>query len=121
MPDSTSGYGIPKPLGGDPVGDGDDTFRDAMDLLDLYMGEWGTYTFSSPVADTNMAQRINYGRDYSPYTPRVFAMNDSATAAATALHIWISGEDSTGFTLNIRSSNTSAKSVRWHARRVSDL
>lgn len=118
MPGTTSKYGIEYPVGTDPVADADQTIKAAADRLDLLLGESGVTTITPTAADTTTTLRVNYSRSYAalaPLVPRATAHVNESYAVATVVNVWTTAEDATGFTLNIRSSGTAARSVKWKA------
>lgn len=119
MPNDTTKYAIPWPEPSDPVTDGDDTMRALAERVDFLLGESNLHgPFGSSPADAVYTQRINYSRSYAPLVPRVqLTMTDGLGGATTrSWTLWVTGEDSTGFTLNWRANTTVTTSVRWTAR-----
>lgn len=101
------------------MANGDDAIKALADQLELLLGEFGQDTITPSAVDTTTTKRVNYARSYAalaPLLPRTFVQIDAQTASGTTTHLWVSLEDSTGFTLNVRSSTTSLKQVRWHTR-----
>lgn len=117
MTTTTAKHGITKPAGTDLVRSGDDHIRLAMDRIDLLLGESGTVNITPSAANTDTTLRVNYSRTYAalaPAVPRAMAViGESINAAASPTTVWTSGEDATGFTLNIRSATTGIRSVKW--------
>lgn len=116
MPSDTVKYDLPYPVAADPVKDGENLIQQLAERVDLLLGETGTVTLTGMVADTTKSQRVNYARDYGTLIPAAFAFNDATAASSITIHIWTSAEDSTGFTLNVRSSSTSNRAIRWLCR-----
>lgn len=119
MAGATTKYVIPYPTGLDSVTDGDNAMQAIAERLDLLLGEHGLHgPFGSSPADAVYTARINYARSYSPLVPRVqLTFTDGFGGASTrSVTVWVTGEDSTGFTLNYRANTTVTTSVRWTAR-----
>lgn len=119
MSTTTTKYGLTKPDDADPLVEVVSTqLRATMDRLDLLLGESGSQAIQATAADTNVSVRVNYSRDYTSTgkTPRVALTCDSQTGSTVTQHAWVTAEDYTGFTLNMRKSNTTISSWRWFAR-----
>jgi hypothetical protein len=118
MTATTAKYLLPYPVGTDPVKDGENTIQALATLVDLLLGETGTDSITPSAANTTTTKRVNYARSYAalPSAPRAFLNFDAAINSTDAVFIWVSGEDATGFTLNIKSQSTTAKAVRWNCR-----
>lgn len=119
MSASTSRYGLPYSIANDAVSTVDDTMQALAQRLDLMLGETGTLSLASGTADTAVSQRVNYSRDYSSVgAPTVMVMQDGNVTAANTVNYWVTSPDATGFTLNMRTSNTTSKAFRWTARTI---
>jgi hypothetical protein len=118
MTATTSKYVIPYPTGTDDVRDGENAMQAIADRVDLLLGETGTDSITPSAANTTTTKRINYARSYAglPLVPRAWVMPDAAINSTDAVFFWVSGEDATGFTLNVRSQSTTAKAIRWMCR-----
>lgn len=118
MSGSTAKYAVPYMTGGDGADGIDDGFLALATRLDLLLGESGTQAITPSAADTTTSVRVNYGRSYAalaPLVPKVQAVVNEAVNTASEVTVWTSGEDATGFTLNIRSSGTAARATKWRA------
>lgn len=115
MPSSTPNKGIPYPVPTDAVAELDDIGQDLAERLDLLMGETGLATITPSAANVDTTLRVNYARSYAalPSVPRVHTELRETIGTGTIVLLFADGEDATGFTLHIRSSNTSARNVRW--------
>lgn len=101
------------------MANGDDAIKALADQLELLLGEFGSDGILPVAADTTASKRINYARSYAalaPLLPRAFVMPDAAISSSTTTNFWVSLEDSTGFTINVRSSTVSNKLFRWQTR-----
>ena len=117
MSSTTAKYAIPYSTGGDLASTIDDTMQALANKVDLLMGEYNDTTITPSAVDTTTSVRVNYSRSYATVAvPKVIAVCNEARATAAVVNVWTSAEDATGFTLNIRSSTTAARLVRWFAR-----
>jgi hypothetical protein len=118
MPGSTTKYAIPYSDGGDAMGTVDDTMQSMAERIDLLMGETGTKNITPSAPDTDTSVRVDYARDYSAVgAPFPMVQINESIATANQAVVWASAADATGFTLNIRASTTTIRSVRWTCRR----
>lgn len=119
MSTTTSKYGLTKPEDSDPVVEVlGNQLRATLDKLDMLLGETGTVDIQDDSNDTVKSVRVNYARDYTSTgsVPTVLLSCESSTAASVTHHAWVDGRDYTGFTLNMRKSNTTISTWRWLAR-----
>lgn len=116
MSTTTAKYGIAKVAATDLVRDGDDTQRAAMDRIDLLLGESGTKSITPSAANTDTSVRVDYSRSYAglaPLVPTPMVQLNESVPTTISCFVWASAADAAGFTLNIRSGNVSARSIRW--------
>lgn len=119
MSDLTSKYKLPYPLPGDAVATVDDTVEALAERLDMLLGETGSTTITPSAVDTQTGKRINYTRSYAalaPLVPSVQLTMGEGLSTSNVVQLWVTGEDATGFTLNIRSSTTTTRTIRWLSR-----
>lgn len=117
MANSTTKYGIPYAEGADGLDTIDETWIAMARRLDLIAGETGSTTIQAAGAGV-VTKRVNYARDYSTtygglgYTPRAWVQLSSGHADTI---LTVSAEDSTGFTLELRTAlaGTLTRTVRW--------
>lgn len=122
MSSITAKYDIPYSEGSDSVDTIDETMQALAERLDLLQGESGTDTIQAAGAGT-VTKRINYARNYSTalgglgFVPRA-SVQLSTSHADTIL--WVEGEDSTGFTVGLRTATagTLIRTFRWFCRGV---
>lgn len=118
MPSDTF-HDIPYPVAADPVADGENTIQALAERVDLMLGETGTLNVTGIAVDTIKSVRVDYARSYAalaPMVPKAFAFNDQNTASTTTCNVWTSGEDATGFTVNLRVGSTSNRVIKWLCR-----
>lgn len=119
MPGQTSKHLLPYPIAADAVADGEDVITQLAQRLDLLLGETGTTTITPSAANTTTTKRVNYSRSYgalAPVVPRPFAVIDEGVGTTLEVNVWTSAEDASGFTLNIRASDTQNRAVKWLTR-----
>lgn len=116
MPGATTKHAIPYPTPTDPVRDGDDRIKALAERVDLLLGETGLVSITPSAADVATSLRVDYGRSYAPGIPRVMVMVNENVGATLNVNVWPAAADATGFTLWIRSSNTTTRQIRWDAR-----
>lgn len=102
----------------DPLSDIGLNLRTALNRIDLLAGEVGTNSITPSAVDTTTSKRINYARSYAALAaiPKAFVFTDAAAASSTTNNWWVTDEDSTGFTVNVRSTTTSLKQFRYMVR-----
>lgn len=117
MPDDTDRYSIPYALPSDALATVDNTLQALAERVDLLRGETGTVNIGADTADVTKSQRVNYARSYAAlgFTPRVSLQVNDDFQTSNVFRAWVSLEDATGFTLNIRASNLVVRPVRWFA------
>lgn len=119
MASTTSKYAIPKTDDFDNMSGWPLRQRQAMDRIDLLLGESGTDDITPSAANTTTTKRVNYSRSYgalAPLVPSPFVVVNSSIASTDIVNVWSSAPDATGFTLNIRASSTTTRQVRWMCR-----
>lgn len=115
MPDQTALWDIPYSLGSDSADTIDDTMQDLAERLDIMMGETGVKTMTPSAADTNTASVVMLSRTY-PTNVAVMLQINSGFGVTTVVDVYPSNELTDRFTLNIRSTSTVARDIRWWAR-----
>lgn len=110
-------FDIQAPDDNDPFADVALRLRGLVDHLDYLLGENGETNIVPSAANTTTTKRINYSRDYSAIgVPLAFVRVNETVASTSAVWVWTTGEDATGFTLNIRADGTASRAVRWFIR-----
>lgn len=113
MPDETTKYDFPYPVGGELASSLDDTAELLAERIDLLHGETGLATITPSAIDTQTQLVVMYGRTY-PFVPRVLLEpRFTYPAIANQIRWWTSNELVDRFTLNIRSYNVAARDFRW--------
>lgn len=113
---NTAKYTIPYSAGSDAAASIDTTMQALAERVDFLLGEGGSESITPSAIDTTTTKRVNYSRTYAPAVPRVLVTVNENRTTAQVVNVWTSGEDATGFTLNIRASSTGARVCRWEAR-----
>lgn len=120
MSAQTPKYGLSYLTGTDALALIDEWTQVLAERVDLLFGETGDTSITPSAVDTATSLRVNYARSYAGTgggnPPRVTAVVNEGRTMAQDFHTWVSGEDFTGFTLNIRATTTATRSVRWICR-----
>lgn len=111
-------YDLVAPDDNDPFSDVGLRMRNLVDQLDFMLGETGTTNITPSAVNTDTQIRVNYSRSYASLAPLVpfptAHLNDDVPSTHTT-YVRTLGADATGFTLAIRSSHTTTRTVRWRA------
>lgn len=115
MSSATAKYAIPYPTAGDALANGDDTIKALAERVDILMGEAGSDSITPSAANTTTTKRINFSRTY-PTIPTVVAGVGSTTVAPGTLSLWVAAIDTSGFTVLVQRTSTTAVPFMWVAR-----
>jgi hypothetical protein len=116
MSGTTAKHGIPYMTAGDQAASIDEASLAMATRLDLLLGESGTVQMTPSAANTDTTVRVNYARSYAdlaPIVPVVLVNLAESVASTQTTYVYADGFDATGFTLHIRSSVTTQRTVRW--------
>ncbi len=118
MSSSTAKYGVPYSEGTDAAATVDTTMQALAERVDLMAGETGIAVITPSASNVDTTLRVNYARSYAalPAVPRVHTELRETIGTGTVVQLFADGEDATGFTLHIRSTNTTTRNVRWWCR-----
>lgn len=121
MTGTTAKYAIPYATGTDPLGAVAARMQSLAERVDLLNGETGQLTIVPSAINTTTSVRVNYVRTYAALAaiPRAFVVNNAVVQSTDSVYLWVSLEDATGFTLNVRASSVTGRNVRWFCRGVS--
>lgn len=116
---TTTKYGIRRMDDHEPMANVASLARTALDRIDLLLGESSTANVSITPSGINVttSQRVNYSRSYAalaPLVPEVEVALAASVASTDTVYVWRTSADATGFTLNIRASSVTARSVKWY-------
>lgn len=112
-------YDFLKPTGSDPVADGDDTIRTALDRIDYMLGETGDNTITPSAANTKTTKVINFARTYKTPPRCMVSLGRDAfvgNVTAGALSIWVDDVSTTQITIAVNRQTTSVTEFTWTAR-----
>lgn len=107
-------HNLPYPDDTDPLSSWPQTLAALAEKVSDYLGGSGTTLITPAGVDENTGKRVGFGRTYG-YVPRVFLQVKEPISTGTQVRVWPSDEDESGFTLNIRASNTTERTVSWLA------
>lgn len=115
MAGATAKYAFPYPTGGDDVAAGDEKIKALAERIDLMIGQSGDVNLAPSGSDVVTSQAVAYGRAY-PTVPKVICGIGSPVGSGATVFVWPTLETVNGFTINMRASNASARTVTWTAR-----
>lgn len=81
----------------------------------LFRGiQGGSTTITPSAVNTQTTKRVNFPTSYLANPDVVVCLGEGITTPG-AITLWVTGIDTTGFTLGITSATTAARTVRWMA------